>query len=149
MADQYNYFFKFSNQLVALADPIVGPYLVPATAPLQPLTVYDIGSINSIIPLSGYWVMVLAPLGVAALQSHKDLQFIADRTMASTSPRTSIIFNNLVPPVLAKNLQILTGVGIPYCSSGLDGTISVADWILATGFWNDAGFWRDTAAWID
>lgn len=26
---------------------------------------------------------------------------------------------------------------------------AVSDWILATGFWNDAGFWRDEQVWID
>jgi hypothetical protein len=25
----------------------------------------------------------------------------------------------------------------------------ILDWILATGFWNDAGGWDDTANWID
>lgn len=25
----------------------------------------------------------------------------------------------------------------------------ISDWILATGFWNDAGVWEDTAVWLD
>ena len=25
----------------------------------------------------------------------------------------------------------------------------VGNWILATGFWNDAGAWEDTATWTD
>lgn len=45
-----------------------------------------------------------------------------------------------VTPSALEELKIQTGVTPPTPPS---------DWILATGFWNDAGIWEDTATWID
>lgn len=151
MADQFNYFFRFNDFFQTVADPIVSPYLTQASSPLQPLTVYDTGSSNSIVPLSGYWLMILAPNNVVPLETHPRLQFLLNRDLETTQPQASAIINNLIPPIQLPNLQILTGTGIPYCVGGL-GLIKggpPADWILATGFWDDAGFWRDNATWID
>lgn len=44
--------------------------------------------------------------------------------------------NNSVPDVYEKIIIIF-------------GKMNPGDWILKTGFWDDAGYWRDTAYWID
>ena len=149
MSDQFNYFFRFNSFAQAASDPVIAPYLVPTTAPLQPLTVFDASDGNSIIALSGYWLMILAPANIAALLGHRNLQFVTNRNLQFSSPATSVTANNVVPPLKVSSLEILTGVGITYCNPGLDGVATTSDWILATGFWNDNGFWRDNASWID
>jgi hypothetical protein len=47
--------------------------------------------------------------------------------------------SGVTPSALAE-LKIQTGVTPPTPPS---------DWILLSGFWNDAGIWEDTATWID
>lgn len=44
---------------------------------------------------------------------------------------------------LSAHAQTMTMTG-----AGL-GSITIADWILATGFWVDANSWVDSATWID
>jgi hypothetical protein len=45
-----------------------------------------------------------------------------------------------VTPSALEEIKIQTGVTPPAPTS---------DWILLSGFWNDAGKWEDTATWID
>lgn len=61
---------------------------------------------------------------------------------------------NLIPPIYTCLTidQALELVAKVYNLIGCDNLIpenTKSDWILATGFWNDAGFWRDSATWND
>lgn len=136
--DQFNYFYRFNNQITALINPTVGPYLVLPSA-LNNLWVYDLrqGGVNT---LDGYWCMVVAsypppPPGTPVFQSNvfqhnvfqgssnalpldtiPELQFIVDRNLA-LSGGFSIVVSNISSDLLT-NLQIVHGYGA-YANKGL------------------------------
>lgn len=105
-----NYVFNFVDELTALLDPIVGPYL-RGNNHLFPLYPYNT-SINSVRTLSGWWFMIDGDISLFQIfKNVPELQLVIDWQGLSYSD-TRVLYS-VLPDNVVRNLEITSAYG-PY-----------------------------------
>ncbi len=122
MADTISYFFKFSTNLAAEHDPVVGPYLVPGNPAnfYNPIDVFNL-AFSSVNVVNGFWCLVYTS---DDLTTHPALQFAVDQFDQQVPlGGARIVKNNLVWPVVIQNFQVLSQGRINHYQFGLETNI--------------------------